>query len=444
MGGITVGKETVRAVIYADDISPVNSCPEDTNAALQAISTAGTFNAYKFKPSKCKIIGSDKNFEGSYSLGQKIIERVECGLLLGVVIHGRGINVLEHVRRRAKMVDTSIKLIKFWRTKGLSFRVAFKHLFLSKLVPRFTYAFSLLNLTEWGVVHDLIRKTLEKALCCTFGWSVPKRLKLKPGVWFMACGFPSVFALLRKLKLDMAGRLKVGDNKAARIFQNLYASDRGSFESDVHVALKEWLLLGLWGTLKAETLKAFKSKISILSKKCWPEDLQMKGNLTWLYHNHRVFSGNVPMWADWVWPKGQDMNVFQSHFHCLLLGEHPAGGSEASCVRLLCRSKNKGPIYNHHFFECGNYLRNRIYFQNCARNMYDELVADGNGGIPRCVIDEVLEKPCGMWVGLFEPCLFEFGLKLSSLHELHRIVTIANVMSWGRFYTLPKAWSFSR
>ena len=67
--GIMVGKETVHVVIYADDISPINSCPEETNAALQAISTAGIFNAYKFRPSKCKLIGSDMNFEGSHSLG---------------------------------------------------------------------------------------------------------------------------------------------------------------------------------------------------------------------------------------------------------------------------------------------------------------------------------------------------------------------------------------
>ena len=167
----------------------------------------------------------------------------------------------------------------------------------------------------------------------------------------------------------------------------------------------------------------------------------MNGNLTWLY---RVFSGNVPMWADWVWPKGQDMNVFQSHFYCLLLGEHPAGGSEACCARLLCRSKNKEAIYQHHYFECVDYLRNRVYFQNCARRMYDELVPDGNRGIPRSVVDETLEKPCGMWVGLFDPCLFELGLKLSSLHELHRIVTMASVMSWGRFYTVPEGWSLSR
>ena len=147
------------------------------------------------------------------------------------------------------MVDTSIKLIRSWRTKGLSFQVAYKHLFLAKVIPRFTYAFSLLPLTKWGLVHDLIRKTLERALCCTFGWSVPKGLRVQPGVWFIVCGFSTVFALLRKLKLEMAARLKVGDNKAGKIFRSLYMSDRGSFERDVHSALNEWLLLWLWGTL---------------------------------------------------------------------------------------------------------------------------------------------------------------------------------------------------
>ena len=57
--------------------------------------------------------------------------------------------MIEHVTRRAKMVDTAIKLIKSWRSKGLSFRVAIKHLFLAKVVPRFTYAFGLLCVKEW-------------------------------------------------------------------------------------------------------------------------------------------------------------------------------------------------------------------------------------------------------------------------------------------------------
>ena len=51
VGGTMVGGEMVGAVIYADDISPVNPSSAETNTALNAISKAGTFNAYKFKPS---------------------------------------------------------------------------------------------------------------------------------------------------------------------------------------------------------------------------------------------------------------------------------------------------------------------------------------------------------------------------------------------------------
>jgi len=202
----------------------------ETNAALQAIFEAGSFNSYKFKPSKCKIIGSDINFGTKYMLGKKSLERAKCGLILGAVIDGKGINVSEHVKRRAEMVRTASGLIKSWRTKGLPFQVAYKHLFLAKVVPRFTYAFALLKFKEWDSVHDLIRETLERALCCTFGWSVPKRFKVRPGIWLMICGFPTVFALSRKLKLEMAARLKIADNKAGRIFRNLYMTDRGSFK----------------------------------------------------------------------------------------------------------------------------------------------------------------------------------------------------------------------
>ena len=66
-------------------------------------------------------------------------------------------------------------------------------------------------------------------------------------------------------------------------------SSRGSFERDVHVALKDWQLLALWDTLDAETLTAFKKKILKVSKKCWPQGLQTDGNLAWLYHNHKGF-----------------------------------------------------------------------------------------------------------------------------------------------------------
>ena len=130
-------------------------------------------------------------------------------------------------------------------------------------------------------------------------------------------------------------------------------SERGSFESDVHVALKKWLKLGLWDTLNSDTLSSFKRKISKVCKKRWPQGLEVDGNLAWLHHNHIVFSGNVPLWADWEWPKGKDMGVYQSDSYYLLIGKHHAGGSEACCLRLLCGNRNKGLVYQHYFFDCG-------------------------------------------------------------------------------------------
>ena len=231
--GITVGSEVVRAIIYADDISPVTFSSTETNDVLQAISTAGSFNSYKFKPSKCKVLGS-KNDKKEYTLGGKSIESAESGLLLGAVVDGNGLLTSLHVRRRPKMVETAIKQIKCWRTKGLPFKVAFRNLFLAKIVPRFTYAFSLISLEDGGKNLELMKTTLGRALCSTFGWSVPKRFNTQPAIWFAVCGFPSVFALLRKLKLELAARLKICDNRARKIFRNLYKSDRGFFERDVH------------------------------------------------------------------------------------------------------------------------------------------------------------------------------------------------------------------
>ena len=235
----------------------------------------------------------------------------------------------------------------------------------------------------------------------------------------------------------MAARLKLANNRAGRIFRSLYKLDKGSFENDVDLALKDWLLFSLWNSLNKDTLTAFKRKVSKIAKKCWPKDLQMDGNLTWLFHNHRVFSGNVPMWADWRWPQGSGENVFKEHFFCLLIGQHPAGGPEARCSNLLCKDKLSGTIYDHHFFECAEYCRNRGFFREGVWRMYDEHVEAGHHDISRDLVDAVLEKPCGMWVGLFDSDLFGLGLKLGTAHELHRIVTVASVLSWGRFYPLP-------
>ena len=125
----------------------------------------------------------------------------------------------EHIRRRARMVDTAIRQIKSWRTKGLPFKTTFRYLFMSKLVPRFCYAFSLLQMKEGGRTNDLIRKTLVKALCSTFGWNVPKKFRVHPGIWSMICGFPNVLALLTKFKLEIAARLKLVNNRTGRILR---------------------------------------------------------------------------------------------------------------------------------------------------------------------------------------------------------------------------------
>ena len=207
----------------------------------------------------------------------------------------------------------------------------------------------------------------------------------------MICGFPAVFALLRKLKLDLAARLKVGANRAGRIFRDLYISDRGSFENDVHQALEEWLLRGLWDSLNDKTLPNFKRKVMKISKKCWPRNLQIKDNLAWLYHNHKAFSGNLPLWADWEWPRGKGMTVFKLHFLCLLTGQHPAGGSEACCSNLMCKDKTRGSVYDHHFFECVEYRRNCCFFRDTVKRMYKDYVMARNRDIPHRIIDAILE-----------------------------------------------------
>ena len=434
--GITVGFEAVRAIIYADDISPVTASSNETNAVLQAISKAGTFNAYKFKPSKCKVLGS-KDEKSEFTLGGRSIERADFGLMLGTVVNGKGISTTQHVLRRAKMVSNAIKLIKSWRTRGLPFKVAFRNLFLAKILPRFTYAFSLIPSVDCGRNLDSMKGTLGRALCSTFGWRVPKRFKIQPSIWFVVCGFPCISALLRKLKLDLAARLMIRNSRAGKIFRKLYVHDRGFFERDVHQAVDEWLLTGIWNSLSERTVYAFRRKVLKISLKCWPKDLTMTGNLSWLYHNHSVFSGNVPKWADWEWPKSDDVEIFKLHFYSLLTGQHPAGGGDACCSNLMCKNHSMGPLYDHHFFECTEYSKNRCFFRGSVKGMYNDYVRTGSLDIPKSIINSILVRPCLMWVGLFDSSYFDLGLKLSSAHELHRILTISSILSWGRFYPVP-------
>ena len=201
------------------------------------------------------------------------------------------------------------------------------------------------------------------------------------------------------------------------------------------MALKEWLLLGVWDRLALATLNAFKMKIRKIARKCWPQSLPKNGNLSWLYYNHWIYSGNVPLWADWKWPRRKDIDSFKTQFYCLLTGQHSAGGNKAKCSSVLCKSDNEGPVLNHHYSECvSNYYRNCDFFKSRVRGMYEEYLAEGNKEIPPNIVDRLLERPSGMWVGLMDPNLVDVGLKLRSIHAVHRIFTIASVLSWGRFY----------
>ena len=150
-----------------------------------------------------------------------------------------------------------------------------------------------------------------------FGWVTPKGIKPDSGIWTAICGFPPVEAFLWQEKLLMAARLKLANHKAGRIFRNLVESDCGSFETDVLIAIDEWSLSNLWSKLNKITILQFKRKVHRLAKKCWPRKVPKNGRLSWLYyHNHMVYSGNVPSWADWIWPDSAKYKLgkFQAHF----------------------------------------------------------------------------------------------------------------------------------
>ena len=183
--------------------------------------------------------------------------------------------------------------------------------------------------------------------------------------------------------------------------------------------------------------KNFKKKVKRIAKKQWPQDLAKNGQLTWLYLNHRCYSGNMPVFADWIWPEGSSSMKFKRHFTMLLSGLHPAGGNEAVCAHSLCKAGTPDTVYHHHFFECVCFESNRIFFKESARRLYIESSTAGSSLLSVSLLDAVLIKPCPMWVGLMDPELFLPGTKLSSIHELHRIVTMAAIFSWGRFYDLP-------
>jgi len=378
-----------------------------------------------------------------FRLGGEVVERSTTGILLGTVVKADGISMLEHVNRRAKMVSGGIRRLRRWRSIGVPFSTVFSKLFKAKILARFTYNFSLFPSSKLEEVCPVIENIFDKTLCNAFGWATPKGVKPLSGIWGVICGFPPVRAFLRQEKLKLAARLKVACHQAGNIFRYMLEIDNGSFEADTLVAVDEWLLTKQWSTLNVNTVLTFKRKVERIAKKCWPQDLPKDGLLAWLYHNHSVYSGNVPSWANWSWPDSgrYRMGDFQVHFYFMLIGQHPAWGKGATCRRAECRGRTCQTIYRHHFHDCGDYKNNRTFFCLTARRLVKESQVER---LPLYVMENILSEPCGMWVGLFDAKLFDLGLGLEVIHEFHRICTIASVLSWGRFYTVPHRGKSSR
>ena len=132
-------------------------------------------------------------------------------------------------------------------------------------------------LSEWDADLSLIQSTLGGAFERAFGRTIPEGMKLRPGIWFAICGFPPVQAFLRQEKLSMAARLKVGRNKAGKIFQGLYGLDNGTLEKNVMTGIDEWLLRAPWDRLNPQTLLFFKKKVKRIAKKHWPYNVSKDG-----------------------------------------------------------------------------------------------------------------------------------------------------------------------
>ena len=363
--GTGVGSEWVREIVYADDISTVNPTTEETNLALRAVFEGGIFDAFKFKARKCKIIGAEDSDPTIFYVGKDEIKRVKTGILLGAVINNVGIDMLAHVNMRAEMVENAIRQLKAWRTKGLSYEIVFKQLLMSRVILRFSYAFALFPYLKWGKAHKKIQKTLCKALRNACGWPTPKGVCPSLAVWLVICGFPPVLSFLRQLKLELAARLKLSDHKAGLVFNALLKVDNGTFENDTKVALQEWMLSKPWRHLNDKALLGFRRKVRRIAKKNWPHDLPRGGSYKWLFHNHSLYSGNVPAWASWEWPESTKwkMGRFEGHFFCLLTGIHPAFSGDGNCQRFECQGSNSGPVYDHHFFDCESSIQNRNFFK---------------------------------------------------------------------------------
>ena len=189
--------------------------------------------------------------------------------------------------------------------------------------------------------------------------------------------------------------------------------------------------------LSKDNLLKFKRKVKRFAKKQWRSRLGKVGRLSWLYHNHQCYSGNVPAWADWIWPKKKALRGFERHLFCLLTGLHPAWDENAICCHPLCGIHSCDSLYIHHFLKCPSHIAYRSFSRESARRLFKEKDPFFDTILSTSMLETVLIKPCPMWVGLLDQSLFKTGVKLCVIHELHRIVTMASIFSWGRYYHLP-------
>ena len=238
------------------------------------------------------------------------------------------------------------------------------------------------------------------------------------------------------MKLKLAARLKQADHNAGNIFKSHMKGEKGVFETDTARAVEEWLLVRLWRQLDDKNLLGFKKKVQKIAKRNWPLRLPRTGSHKWLYHNHSIYSGNVPSWASWDWPDSTKwkMGKFECHFYCLVTGCHPAFSGDGTCQRFESKGLISESLYEHHFFKCESSTKNRKYFREKVKSIFEVSEVEG---LSPTILNNVLLEPSTMWIGLMESKYFALGLKIKHVHELHRILTTASVLSWGRFYTCP-------
>ena len=128
------------------------------------------------------------------------------------------------------------------------------------------------------------------------------------------------------------------------------------------------------------------------------------------------------------------MGKFESHFYCLLTGIHPAFGGDGKCRRFECQGANSGSLYEHHFFDCESSSGNCNFFKEKALTLFE---ASTVKGLSLSILNLIISKPSTWWIGLIDTKVFDLCPKIAQVHELHRIVTTASVLSWGRFYACP-------